>query len=63
VGRAAPSEKGSEIQQADVHVVQFVSQTAAHLDIVLNAFTPGVHRSPPGQTNARVASEVMSTLA
>jgi hypothetical protein len=63
VCRTALVEKRGEINQSDFSVPQFESQTAAHLHVVLDRFTPWLHCAPPGQGKANVESEARSTFA
>src|ERR1700677_178203 len=56
-------KKRCELDQSGSGILQSESQTAAHFDIVFNRFTPWSHRAPPGQGNANVTSETVSTFA
>src|ERR1035438_1260802 len=60
---AALFEKRSELLEPSFSVMQFKSQTATHIDIPINCFTPWGHSAPPGQGKANVASETRSTFA
>jgi hypothetical protein len=56
-------EERDEFQETDLRIVQFESQSVAHLDVLLDGLAQPAHRAPPGQGNASVRKEPRSTLA
>jgi hypothetical protein len=63
VGGAVRLEKRGEAREGDPRGPELEPQAAAQLEIVLDALSPGGHRTPPGHGRARAARAARSTLA
>jgi hypothetical protein len=57
-----PLHERDEVLQRPACLVQFESQAASQVEVILNGLPKRIHRTPPGQGKASVRNALMSTF-